>query len=145
MELKNIISSLALALIYSTLTFVGVGIYYCGCTQSQQLTVLAIQTECQPCSSAAESCCSHGDPQQDRENDCGDDDCCLLAYQYVSVDQLYVTQQYNDHAKILTLFSLPFVGLASSVRESFFTTKIHSPPPNLLKISVIYLHRQLRL
>ena len=141
MKLKNTISSLALLFVYSMLTIVGIGIYYCGCTQSRQL-VLAVQTECPPCSAAAESCCSHGG---DENNECRDDECCLLAYQYVNVDQLYVAQPYNEHSKVFTLSLFSFVGLITSFKESFIFAKNHSPPPELFKIPIIYLHRQLRL
>ena len=146
MRLKNVILSFALLLVYSMLTFVGIGIYHCGCTQSQQLAVWSIQTECPPCSSTVEKCCPHGEPHHFELNSCGEDECCLLAYQYASVDQLYVTQPNNDQAKVLSLFFLPFVVLIAGVRrESIFCKRIHSPPPNFATTPIIYLHRQLRL
>ena len=138
MKLTIIISSFALVFVYSMLTFVGIVIHYCGCTQSQQLIVLAIQNECQPCSSVADSCCPHGDPQ----NQCREDECCFITYQF---DQLRATQPNNEHAKVLSLFFLPFVGLITGSRERSSLKKNHSPPPDLLKTSIIYLHRQLRL
>ena len=145
MKLSSVISSFALLFVYCMLTFVGIGVYYCGCTQSRQLAVWAMQTECPPCSSTVERCCPHGDPHYYEANSCREDECCLLAYQYVSVDQLYVTQPNNDQAKVLSLFFLPFVVLIASVRDSAGYRKIHSPPPNFKITPVIYLHRQLRL
>ena len=140
------LSSYALLLVYSMLTFVGIGVYYCGCTQSQQLAVLTIQTECPPCSSTVERCCPHGDPRYYESNSCGEDECCLLAYQYVSVDQLYVAQPYNEQAKVMSLFFLLFVVFfVVGFREISIYRRIHSPPPNFIKTPIIYLHRQLRL
>jgi len=145
MKLTSTISSLVLVFVYCMLTFVGVVIHYCSCTQSKQLVVLAMQNECPPCSSAAEDCCPHGDPNHNFENNCREDECCLITYQFTNVDQLRATQPNNEHAKVLSLFFLPFVSLITVSRERSALTKNHSPPPNLLKTSIIHLYRQLRL
>jgi len=125
----------------------GVGIYFCGCTHSQQLAVLAINTECPSCSKSAESCCPHSDnyPHQDEENSCQDDGCCSLEYQYIDVDQLNATKQYNAQFKAIILFYLPFASINNGIKESSAFATNHSPPPDLFNPPIIYLHSQLLL
>ena len=147
MKLTNIISVLML-LVYSMLTFVNVGIFNCGCTDSQQFVVLNVQTTCPPCSNTTESCCPHNEHNNEEdieENE--DDDCCSLSFQYIVVDQLNITklQSFNNQPKVLTLYTLPLITLISDIKECVTFTKNHSPPFNLLKIPVIYLYGQLRL
>ena len=144
MKLSNVISVVML-LVYSMLTFIDIGIFNCSCTHSLQVVALNVQSTCPPCRNSTENCCPHNE-QHDEENDEDeDDDCC--SYQRVVVDQLNVTQSksHNSQTKVLTLFILPFFNHISGIIESSAFTKNHSPPPNLLKIPVIYLYGQLRL
>ena len=138
--------SFVLLFVYSMLTL-GIGIYYCGCTHSQQLAVLAVNTECPPCSKSVESCCPHSDsqPHQDEENSCQNDDCCSLEYQYIDVDQLNIAKSYSAQFKTATLFSLPLASINNGIKECSSLAKNHSPPPDLFKPPIIYLHRQLLL
>ena len=145
MRLTKIISFILL-FVYSMLTL-GIGIYHCGCTHSQQLAMLAINTECLPCSKSAESCCPHSDsyPHHDEENHCQDDDCCSLKYQYIDVDQLNIIKQYDVQFKAITLFYLPFTSINNGIIECSALAKNHSPPPDLFKLPIIYQYRQLLL
>ena len=145
MKLNNIISVVVL-LIYAMLTSFGIGIFDCACTDSQQLVVLNLRSTCPPCNDSTESCCSHNEGYDDEKEE-DDDDCCSLSYQYVVVDQLNVTQSqsYYNQTKDLPLFTLPFANRISSIKEYSAIQKNHSPPPNFLKIPVIYLYAQLRL
>jgi len=131
------------------LTFAGIGIFHCGCTQSQGLVVMAVQTTCPACTTSAKDCCPHNDHHHDEESDgCHDDDCCSLKYQYLTVDQLSATQCHDIQPKVLSLFFSSFLsvdGFTAGVRECFTIVKNHSPPPDLLKIPLIYIHDQLRL
>ena len=147
MKLKNIIA-VALLLVYSMSTLVGVGIFDCGCTNSQQFVVLNVQTTCPPCSKSTESCCSHSerhDEKHDDENDettDDDEDCCSLSYQYVVVDQLNITksQSFNNQLKELPLFTLSSASPISGIKECYALAKNHSPPLIFLKLlSSIYM------
>ena len=150
MSLTKITSALIL-LVYSMLTIIRIGVFYCGCTQSQQFVVVSAQSTCPPCSSSSEGCCQHNDHYGDKnaheEEDEDDEEeaCCSLAFQYVEIDQLKVNQPYIEQAREMTIFALPYANLISNVKERWLLTKIHSPPPNLLKIPVIYVYGQLRL
>ena len=144
------IISVILLFVYSVTTFVGIGVFHCGCTQSQGWVVMA--TTCPPCSKTAENCCPHGDRHHDeekneQENGCQDDDCCSVEYQYLKVDQLNVTHSHDVQAKVLSLFSSPFLstdGYINGIRNCYAVIKNHSPP-GLLKIPLIYIYAQLRL
>ena len=146
MKLRNVIS-VVLLFVYGMLTVTGIGVSYCNCTQSQQLVMLAVHTACPQCSKKADTRCSHSDGHHhDEKNDCKhDDDCCSFSIQYVDVDRLNFTNLNNSPSKSLTLFSLPAVVQIAGVSELSVFVKNNSPPPDLLKIPLIYLHRQLRL
>ena len=153
MKVRCIIS-VVLLFVYSVMTFVGIGIFRCGCTQSQQLVVMSVQTACPPCSSSTESCCPHSDQYQhekddDRENGCQENDCCLLEYQYMEVDQLLVAHFQDIRAKALSLVFFPVIsvyyGMTTTFNECTVNVKNNSPPRDLLKVPLIYLHAQLRL
>lgn len=149
MKFANIISVILLYF-YGASTFVGIGIYNCNCTHSQRMVLLLVQPSCQ-CDNSAEKCCTHNrhrhsDEHSDEEHD--HDDCCSLVYQYMDIDQLMVTQHHDGQAKVLSLFFTPFSwvnGFTASIGECFAVIKNHSPPPDLLKIPLIYLQGQLRL
>ena len=145
MKLTGIISIIMLTT-YSLLTYVGVGVYHCGCTHSERLVMMAFQPVC-PCNNSAEDCCTHHDSHHNDENDCGDEDCCSLAYQRIEVDQLYGAQFQDVQVKVLSLFFSPVTLVdcfVTGIEERFIQIKNHSPP-GLLKIPIIYLHSQLRL
>jgi len=100
-----------------------------------------------------EKCCPHHDDYQNDEedeeekNDCGNN-CCSLEYQYVDADQLNKIQSYNHSTKVLSFHSFSHSlahGLNAQVKECTFAVKNNSPPPELLKIPLIYMHSQLRL
>ena len=139
----NSITSVILLIVYSLSSLVGIGIFHCGCTNSQQLVFFTVKdASCPLCTKSADVCCSHNEPHHDEENDEHEDGCCSLEYQYVDADQLIFTQFNDAKAKILTLLPLSADCLITSIKECFAFTKIHSPP---LKIPLIYLHAQLRL
>ena len=148
MKLTGIIS-VVLLFLYSIFTFVGIGVYRCGCTHTQRLVMISVQPSCQ-CSGSHEKCCSHNDQCHDEEDDedgCGNN-CCAIEYQYVDVDQLNITQVYSHLTKVISLlfFSLlPDNELNGNTQDYTVAVNNHSPPPDLLKIPLIYQHRQLRL
>jgi len=134
--------------VYSMLTFVGVGIFHCGCTHSQGLVVMAVQTACPPCTGTTESCCSHNDQYHDDDtSNCEDEDCCTVEYQFLDVDQLNVSQFHEVKAKVVSLAFSPFLlfdSFYSAVSERFIEIKNNSPPV-LFNIPFIYMYAQLRL
>ena len=147
MKLTGIISAVLLFM-YGVSTFVGTGVYHCACTHSQRLVIMSVHLSCQ-CSSSPETCCPHNDQHHhgEDEDDCGND-CCSLEYQNVDVDQLIGKHFYNHLTKVLSLLFYPFLpvnGLNGNVKEYTFAVNNHSPPPDLLKVPLIYMHRQLRL
>ena len=150
MNLTGIISVVFLS-IYSVSTFIGIGSFRCDCTHSKRIVMLLMQPSC-PCSSSPEKCCSHNDryhhdEKDDNEND-HEDNCCSLEYQYLDVDQLNIIQSLNHQAKVLLLHIIPFFttnNLNLNIIEYADAVKNNSPPPTLLKIPLIYKHRQLRL
>ena len=145
MKLTNIISFIIL-LVFSTLTFVGTGIYHCGCTHTPQMVLLAFQTTC-PCSSSDEDCCPHHKAHHDDENCDEDEDCCSLSYQRTEIDPYHVTRLHDVQAKVLSLFFLPFTSVDGFITgiSDCFTQISERPPPGLLKTLLIYMHSQLRL
>jgi len=143
------IISFILFFVYSTATFVGVGVIRCGCTNSQRLIVLSFHPSCL-CSDSTDDCCQHNDQHNDddEETDCDDKDCCSFMYKYVNVDHLNV-KQFGDHTtKGLSLLFFPLVavnGWIANICRYALDVKNNSPPLILLKTPLIYMHSQLRL
>ena len=144
MKATNFIAVIIL-FVYSALSFVGVGIFHCGCTNSRQLVLMAFHTTCPSCSNSGDSCCHHNDQHHHDEDDCDEDGCCMPEYKHIDIEYLNVEKYKDVQAKVLILFTLPVVGLISEIKESFVVIKNNSPPDRLLKIPLIYLHSQLRL
>ena len=136
-------------LVYSVSTFVGIGVIRCGCTHSQRLVMMSVQPSCL-CSASVETCCSHHEQYDDdaeAEETCGEE-CCFIAYQYVEADQLNTKHFHNHSTKVLSLlFSplLPMQGFGAGFKECTFAVNINSPPTEIFKIPIFYLHQQLRL
>ena len=139
--------SVILLFTYSVSAFMGIGIFSCSCTHSQQLVMMSVHPSCQ-CSNSVENCCRHNEHHSDDEedDDCGDD-CCSLVFQYMDVDQLNITKSLNQPTKVLSfLFSpLSIDGLITSIKECTVAVKNNSPPFGLFKIPLIYMYGQLRL
>jgi len=142
------LTSVILLLTYSVSTFVGIGVNHCGCTHSQRIVMMSVARSC-ICSNSIETCCPHNDHYSEgvKKDDCGSD-CCSLEYQYVEIDQMSVKQSNNHSAKDSSLFVLPFLsvhGWNASFNTRALAANNNSPPDDLFKISVVYLHMQLRL
>ena len=148
MKLTGFIS-FVFSIIYSVSTFVGIGVFRCDCTHTKRIVMLSVQPSCQ-CSNSHEKCCSHNDQfhnEEEEDVDC-DHNCCSLEYQYVDVDQLNSKHFHNYQTKVLSLLffpQFPVHGLNVGIKENVVAVRNNSPPPGLLKIPLIYKHRQLRL
>ena len=134
--------------IYSVSTFVGIGVLRCGCTHSQRIVMMSVHSSCL-CNGSLEKCCRHNDHfhEDDEEDDC-ENDCCSLEYQYVDVDQLNTKHAQNRTTKILSLLFFPLLsdhGLSAGFKENTIAVNNNSPPPDIFKIPIIYMHGQLRL
>ena len=149
MKLTGIISVI-LACIYSASTIVGIGVIRCGCTHSQRLVMLSFYPSCL-CSSSDEDCCAHNENHHDdhvhEDFGCMDNDCCSLVYQYMDVDQLNVSYIHDYPTKNVTSLFFPLLSvdiLMDNMQQCVATIKNNSPP-GILKIPLIFMHRQLRL
>ena len=148
MKLKGIIS-VSVLFIYCMMTFFGIGVIRCGCTNSQRLVMMSFHPSCL-CSDSDEDCCQHNHRHHDENKEpcCQDENCCSLVYKHVDIDHLIITQ-FNDHpAKILSLLFSPYLpvnAFIDSIKECATEVKNNSPPLCLLKIPLIYMHSQLRL
>jgi hypothetical protein len=139
MKLKNIIS-VALLFIYSLTVCADIGVFHCGCIHSEQLVMLSGRAAF-PCSSSGKDCCRH----HEEEDKTG---CCPLQYKSFEIDRQTVARNDNLRARELSLPFSPFVpagGWAADTWEYAAAGAKHSPPPDLYKIPLIYLHTQLRL
>ena len=149
------IISVILLFLYCVPSFLGIGVFHCGCTQSQGLVVMSVHQEatCPPCSSSDDSCCPHGEQQHGKndvqDDECSDDECCSLEYQSLDADYLNATRLNDTQSKSVSLLLFSFSMIDSGVtniKKNVTAAQNHSlPPGSLLNVPLIYMILQLRL
>ena len=146
------LTGVILLFFYGVSTFVGIGVFHCGCTDSQRVVVLTAQNGCF-CSNLNDECCPHSEQHQrhhhEEESGCEHDhECCTFVYQYVDIDQMIVKQGNDRSTKTFSYYSFSFLsinGWINDIKKCGIAVKNNSPPPFLRKIPIIYLFAQLRL